>query len=199
MLEVLGLVLLINLNMKNATKRGRKPGLFAALTIILWVVFELLGALVVGMTLREVSIVTYLIVIAFALVGGLISFLIAKNCKEGDYNPSAAQAQLLDQIAQQAKPLEIPAKILLVRDRSMVSAALPITFSLNGKTLCQLNNRASFAFEAAQSRNILIAVDQYGSQSKPLVFDIESGAQAEIHFRPFKFDQAAAKGITSAE
>lgn len=90
MLEVFLIIQLCMINSRNAKARGRRPGGFIALTIILWAVFELVG-IVLGVFISDGSELTMLL-IAFpvAALGGLISYLIAKNCHQGDYvDPNA--------------------------------------------------------------------------------------------------------------
>ena len=87
MLEVFAVISLCRVNRRNALARGRKPGGFIALTIILWVVFEFIG--MIAGTIILGSDYSYLTVLLIALpcagLGGLISFLIAKNCPQGNY------------------------------------------------------------------------------------------------------------------
>ena len=45
MLEVFAVIGLCRLNRKNAIARGRRPGGYIALTIILWILFEFVGAI----------------------------------------------------------------------------------------------------------------------------------------------------------
>ena len=87
MLEVFAVISLCRVNRRNALARGRKPGGFIALTIILWIVFEIIGMIVGTIILGSDN--GYLTVLLIALpcagLGGLISFLIAKNCPQGNY------------------------------------------------------------------------------------------------------------------
>ncbi len=89
MLEVFGLVMLCKANKKNAIARGKRPGGFIALTIILWIGLEILGV-VVGVSLdlgRGSIFLAYL----FAGIGALISFLCAKFGPKGDYVDPSTQ------------------------------------------------------------------------------------------------------------
>lgn len=90
MLEILGLSLLCKKNMANALLRGRKPGLFIFLTLLLWVGCEV-TLIIIGNVL-ELGFGAYLLGIAGAALGGLVSYLIAKNCKTGDYVPAVSAA-----------------------------------------------------------------------------------------------------------
>lgn len=90
MLEVFGLVMLCKANKKNAIARGKRPGGFIALTIILWIGLEILGV-VVGVSLdlgRGSIFLAYL----FAGIGALISFLCAKFGPKGDYVDPSTQS-----------------------------------------------------------------------------------------------------------
>lgn len=88
MLEVFAIISLCRVNKNNAIKHGRRPGGYIALTIILWVVLELIGT-IIGLFLFNGEYSSYLAVLLCGLpcaaLGGLISFLIAKNAPQGNY------------------------------------------------------------------------------------------------------------------
>jgi len=87
MLEVFAIISLCRLNRRNALARGKRPGGFIALTIILWIVFEFIGA-ILGILIfgRDNSYASVLFVaLPCAALGGLISFLCAKFGPRGDY------------------------------------------------------------------------------------------------------------------
>lgn len=90
MLEVLGIYYLCKANKKNAMARGRKPGLFIGLTIGLWIGFEFISA-ILGIFLDFSGMGYYGFIVFSALLGGLISYLIAKNCSQGTYYSSKDQ------------------------------------------------------------------------------------------------------------
>ena len=87
MLEVFAVIGLCKLNSKNAIARGKRPGGFIALTIILWIVFEFIGA-ILGIIIfgRDNNTFTIMFVaLPCAALGGLISFLCAKFGPRGNY------------------------------------------------------------------------------------------------------------------
>ena len=87
MLEIFAIISLCRVNRRNAIARGRRPGGFIALTIILWIVFEFIG-MVLGMFILGIDnsyLSVLFIMLPCAALGGLISFLIAKNCRQGNY------------------------------------------------------------------------------------------------------------------
>ena len=183
MLEILGIMVLVNVNKKNAVARGRKPGGFAALTVILWVGLELLG-IAIGFA-ANLGITTYLIAIVMAAIGGLTSYLIAKNCKRGDY---VAPAEVISQnIAANIEYLDYPANITIVRESSMVSSLVSWTFTLNGQRVGSLGNGKAMTVTTNQRQNILVATDSYGTELPPFTFEVAAGAQAQIFFKINRF------------
>lgn len=96
MLEFLAIFGLCKVNKNNAIARGRRPGGYIALTIILWITMEIIGAIVGAVVLvangydisRSESgykLVLILFAYGFAGIGALISFLCAKFGPQGDY------------------------------------------------------------------------------------------------------------------
>ena len=83
MLEIFGIMMLCKLNKKNAIARGRKPGLFIALTIIMWVGMEIIG-IVIG-NMMDLAYGAVLVIYGCAGLGALGSFLIAKFAPKGNY------------------------------------------------------------------------------------------------------------------
>ena len=194
MLEIIGIILLCNKNAANVIKRGRKPTVFVCLTVGLWLGMEALGALI-GFT-SGLEAGAYILALLFAAMGGLASYLIAKNARPGNYVPQAqAMAQ---QIADNAQALDSPAQITIMRERSMVGALVTWSFTLNSRPIGRLGNGKSLKASTAQRQNILRATDAYGTEIAPFVFDVESGGAAEIHFKAIKFLPARSRGIFPA-
>lgn len=102
MLEVFAIIGLCKVNKNNAIARGKRPGGFIALTIILWIVMEFIGAIVGTIvaysTTGDISdssgykFTAVLFAYGFAGVGALISFLCAKFGPQGDYVDPSRQA-----------------------------------------------------------------------------------------------------------
>ncbi len=104
MLEVFAIIGLCKVNKNNAIARGRRPGGYIALTIILWIVMEFIGAIVgtfvVLSSNGDISensggrLTAILFAYGFAGVGALISYLCAKFGPQGDYvDPSVQRYQ----------------------------------------------------------------------------------------------------------
>lgn len=88
MLEIIGLVLLCNVNSKNAAARGQSGGKYVAFTILLWVGMEFLGALIGG--LAGLGAGAYILALLFAAGGAVASYFIAKG-KRGAAQANYAQ------------------------------------------------------------------------------------------------------------
>ena len=92
MLEIFGIIMLCKANKKNALARGKRPGGFIALTIILWVGMELFGFFIGALT--EIEYGSIIFGYGFAGLGALISFLIAKFGPKGNYVDPKADPSL---------------------------------------------------------------------------------------------------------
>jgi hypothetical protein len=190
MLEVIVIMVLCNTNRKNALRRGRKPGGFVALTVALWLGLELVGLLIgfaAGMELGA-----YLLGILFAGIGGLTAYLIAKNCRVGDFVLPARKAAA--DILADAETLDAPATVEIIRDRSMVGALVVFPLTLNGRPLESVRNGKSITVQTNRKHNILSMTDAYGTELPAFMFDMESGGHARIHFKAGRFVPRAAEG-----
>jgi hypothetical protein len=215
---VIGVLLAMH-NKKLALARGRRPGLFIFLTLILWFGLEITGAIIgvslFGWSIDELSSMLYLLLLSYGMagLGGLAAYLAAKSCKPGDYYPSqpmGAYASMPPYGAQPwgappfgaqpdqapADPLDEPATLEIVRDASLRGDITSWTFALNGETVGSLGNGASRRTGTKQRQNTLTAVSDDGTQCMPLRFNVESGGQAEIHFKVDRFVPEASTGIT---
>jgi len=185
MLELLVVTLLLNKNKANASARGRKPGSFILLTVLLWFGLEIIGGFIGYAAGLELG--AYALALVFAAIGALISYLAAKNCKPGSYvPPSQAMAE---SILQNAQPLSAPAQVDIIRESSMVGAVVSWSFTLNGQSIGSLSNGKAMSVFTGQRQNVLLARDAYGTQIAPYVFEAESGGYVGIHFKAGRFLQ----------
>lgn len=186
MLEVFFVYMLCKANKRNALRRGRKPGAFIAITIILWVGLELFG-LTIGIAL-EAAGYFYLLGVGFALLGGLISYLIAKNCKPGDYlSPQVAMAR---EFVSHAEKLSTPAMLLISTSLSGSNY-----FYLNGQGIGFLRDNKSLAVPTVYRQNILLPENNRGVVGTPLMFNVDSSGLAQIRFISGNFSPNDSNGI----
>ncbi len=191
MLELIALYYLSRKNKANALARGRKPGFFMAMTFVFWFGLELVGAFAGAFLGGQFG--AYLLGLVFAAVGGLLSYLMAKNCKPGEY--MTPMSKMTTDISQNAETLDAQAAIRLVREKSISAAALDWSFSLNGQFIGTLANGQEMTVYVQKKQNILTATDSYGNEAVPLKFDIYSGGNAVIYFKSRGFLPAQCTGI----
>ncbi len=106
MLEILAIIFLGKKNAANAVARGREPGGFVALTIAIWLGMELIGA-IIGKALG-LGLGAYALALLFAVGGGILSYYITKNCKQGMAS-SDSDGSALEGLVQK-KETVVPAK-----------------------------------------------------------------------------------------
>ncbi len=80
MLEILVLIFLCKNNASLVKKRGGTPWVYVLLTILLWVGFELIGALIGSLIFGD-ELIVYLFALAGGICGAIISYMLAKNVK----------------------------------------------------------------------------------------------------------------------
>jgi hypothetical protein len=189
MLELLALYYLSKKNKANALARGRQPGFFVAITVILWVGMELLGVVLGAYVGGQIG--AYLLALVFAAAGGAISYVLAKNCKPGAYAPLSEN--LVQAVEQYAQPLTAAAGIRIVYERSF--AGSDVTFVLNGRRLGSLAQGSSVDTYTNQRQNILRAADSDGNETAPFLFDVADNGDAEIFFKANRFVAERSTGI----
>ena len=97
--------------------------------------------------------------------------------------------------------LAVPAKITLVRDSAFYMNGVIGVFRLNETEIGELKNGETLSAATNRKHNVLYAtaVNSLNSDLRndlePLVFAVEPGAQAEIHFKSGKFLPDACTGI----
>lgn len=89
--------------------------------------------------------------------------------------------------------LTAPAKIKVVRESSFMLNGVNPVFVLNDKKIGRLSNGESLITATYAKHNILRAVDK--NDFEPLVFEVESGANAEIYFKAGRFLRDKSNGI----
>ncbi|MDR2437213.1 MAG: hypothetical protein LBD17_03995 [Endomicrobium sp.] len=180
---------LIIINAKIANSRGRKGGMFAFLTFVLWVVFGLLGAFLAYMVSGGKMQPILITATVFAIIGGIISYLIARNCTTGDYIALEGDKLLL------ASPLDTPVTLTIQREKSSLSKFVPYSVSLNGVEIGDLKNGESIQSSTNLVENGMSVVSQQGIDLKPFYFIVKAGTNALITFNSSRFMPELCRGI----
>lgn len=193
MLEVFLLMTLIRSVKNNATERGRKPGGFIALAVILWVIPEIIG-LLIGYSL-DMGAASYLVAAVFVGIGVIISYNVAKYCKEGDY--VAPQEQLVRQFTEYYEPLPAEQEVLITREKAFAGSAARYDMVLNGKIVGTIGNGDTLRAKTDQRQNILVARQNGGSDLPPFIFQVADGFPADVHFVSGRFLPDHSTGIVA--
>lgn len=91
--DVLMVIWLWRLNGRNAIANGQKPGKYQALTLVLWYGLEILGSFLgaAGIVMIDPGanpmVGAYMVGIPGAILGGYISYRLARYAPKGDYRP----------------------------------------------------------------------------------------------------------------
>lgn len=83
MLEIIGIIILARYIGKIIREKGRKPGWYQFMTVMFWLVFELIGA-VIGTLLFGEGFASYGFGLLGAGIGALSSVFIAKSLPEAE-------------------------------------------------------------------------------------------------------------------
>lgn len=189
MLEILLISLLSGKNGRIASERGRKPGGFQGATFALWFGGELLGFFI-GMAATDGEVLpSYGVALLLAAIGGIVSYIIAKNCKPGTFRQDGGLP------AGGLQPLAAPCALSVTREKSFVGAVVPYHVYLNDNHIGTLKNGQSLQASTAWAQNTLVVKDAYGSQLKPLHFSVAPGGNAHIVFSRSKILPEKSTGL----
>lgn len=195
MLEFVGIYFLSKKNGQNAEARGQKPTLYKVLTWVLWLGLETLG-FVIAVWLTQTRLMVYLLALLFAGVGGLISYLIAANCPQGNYVSPTQRVQQMQRAQFAARPLPAPCTINIVRDKNFVSSLATFSVFLNEQMIGSLSNGQSMMAQTMVEMNVLRLTSNMVLSSDPvLYFSVMPGQSAEIHFSSDAFKPALCRGV----
>jgi hypothetical protein len=162
------------------------------LTIFLWFGFEILGA-IIGYLASDGEIVpTYITSLVFAIIGGIVSYLIAKNCAPGDYK-TLEGAKLV-----RTRPLNAPTSLTIQRQSSFLRKFATYSVLLNGVQVGDLKNGERMNIYTNQVENEITAfcfIYFIKRTLKPLYFVVNPGTNALIVFDSTKFKPELCHGI----
>jgi len=184
MLEILGVYYLCQANKRNAMARGRKPGLFIGLTISLWFIFEIFTDIMCVLSGFD-GYAIYMPGLFAALIGGLISYVITRNCRIGTY--ISPDAQMTENVRNTTEALTVPATVEIVRKSRFSGSLVGYSLTLNGHSIGTLNNGKTIMTTTTQTQNILGGKDAYGQTLKPAIFTVGNQSRAIFEFKSGKF------------
>lgn len=190
MLEILAIYYLAKRNAEVVADKGRKKGMFIALTIILWVGMEIFGA-ILGAIL-DISAGAYILTLGAALLGGFISTKIADGAAPGNY--FTPEKLMEKEILATAQPLAQPASINLIREKSFLASLVKYEFTLNGTPVALLKNGEQTVFQTNFRQNVLVGKAN-GNKTKPMMFDILDGGSGVVVFKGTDFLPTRTQGL----
>lgn len=194
MLEIFCLIWLWNINGRNAIARGQHPRKYRIITLTLWFGLEILGTMV-GVTLTEVMnpsanplFAAYFFGILGAIIGGWISFLLAKHAPQGNYRPEnpfygSMNSLQNGHISMQANGLTVPATIKIVEEYGGYTGGHD-SFFLNGYPVCSLQPGSEYTFTTQSAKNILTIgrpTQMQGDTEHEVRFVAAENGYIEIH------------------
>ncbi len=199
MLEIIAVTMLLTANKKNALMRGRNPWPFAALGLILWFLFEVFGFFL-GAVFGEGEFTPYLTGILCAALGGLLSYLISKNCKIGNYKTRSARA--IAAVVDRGELLNKPALLRITREKSFAASFATCPIALNGMALPPLKNGESIEITTNQKQNVLTTsyTSLYGAyEQPPYLFNVEDGGHAQLFLKASSIQWKKSMGVLPSD
>jgi hypothetical protein len=93
------------------------------------------------------------------------------------------------------KPLASPATLVIVRESGAAGPMMTWVFYINGISLGTIADGQTVTAQTGLQQNTLRAFDANGNEAPPLLFSVQSGGQAEIHFQSGRFLPEKSTGI----
>ncbi|XCP83686.1 hypothetical protein ABXS75_11415 [Roseburia hominis] len=130
--DVFMVIWLWRLNGRNAIANGQKPGKYQALTLLLWYGLEILGSLL-GATLvvmidanANPMVGAYMVGLPGAILGGYISYRLARYAPKGDYHPDYSDQPWNPQNPLNPWNRELPGQSNDVAERQASGGMIPV-------------------------------------------------------------------------
>lgn len=176
MIEILAIIFLCKGNHNRALERGKSGGSAIAYTIAFWLGFEFLGA-VTSVFIFRISGLAYLFGLIFAVVGGVISYLISKKGK------------IINPLVPQYQELSSPCAVQVYRDNSSLDSHLKYSIYLNGQLHDgSLDNDSVLEAQTTRDNNsIAVSVGEEDFMRDTYEFGAYPNGNVKIHILEGKF------------
>ena len=191
MLEILALSALTNKIRKTALERGRRPGWFVAIAIILWFHLEFAGYYL-GFYL-EMGYGAVLPAAILVGLGALSSYLLVRFFPVGKYIPP--NKRVIKEFTENYEPLSVPCNITVTRDKSFSGGGVRYEVFLNDLSMGDVANGFTLYSTTDQRQNVIYCKAPDGSEFPPFVFEVADGGNADIHFASGIFIPNRSTGI----
>lgn len=205
MLEIIFVIWLWRVNGRNAILKGQKPTKYHVLTLVLWFGLEILGTMGGVIVFGSMNPNTdplmygYMFGILGAALGGILSYIIAKNAPQGDYHPEGRQGfngqppynqNPYTQNWNNPTPYGYngAGEDMLARPATVCIIAEPPAwrdgaddFYLNGVWMCRIAGGSQYSFVTSRKHNIVTVGSQGELAENNVKFIAAEGGYAEIH------------------
>jgi hypothetical protein len=176
MLEFLVIMLLASANSRTVALKGRRPLFFILLTVGLWLGFEVIGYIVGREIAGRQIIFIYLTALLCAVIGGVVSNVIARCAKPGPFVGHK------NKTVRGAVPLARPIKLKIIPKVNLAGLWAKFRIYLNGQDLGEIKNRQTLETETSFSQNVLVVMNAAGLEQRPIFFQVKPGEEAAIAF-----------------
>ena len=191
LLSVFILIALINSVRRITSEKGRRPGGYIAMTVILWVVPEIIG-LIIGFG-SDMGMTSYVLGFLFGGAGGALAYFIVRNLKPGNY--VSKNDRLVQQFSEKYEPLRANCRIIINRISALSGASVTYEMYLNDKNIGTLINGSSLVAMTDQRQNILVAKVPDSYDVPPFIFEVPDGGCVQIQFQGGRFIPESSIGL----
>ena len=190
-MDVFILFTLINSVRRITSEKGRRPGGYIAMTVILWVVPEIIG-LIIGFG-SDMGLASYVLAFLFAGAGGALAYFIVRNLKPGTY--VSKNDRLVQQFSEKYEPLRANCRIIINRISALSGASVTYEMYLNDRNIGTLINGSSLVAMTDQRQNILVAKVPDSYDVPPFIFEVPDGGCVQIQFQGGRFIPESSIGL----
>ena len=190
-MDVFILITLVNSVRRITSEKGRRPGGYIAMTVILWVVPEIIG-LIIGFG-SDMGLASYVLAFLFAGAGGALAYFIVRNLKPGTY--VSKNDRLIQQFSEKYEPLRANCRIIINRISALSGASVTYEMYLNDRNIGTLINGSSLVAMTDQRQNILVAKVPDSYDVPPFIFEVPDGGCVQIQFQGGRFIPESSIGL----
>jgi hypothetical protein len=180
----------------NALSSRRNPFIFGFLTVVLWIGFEFLAAVIAGVIGIQSVIFAYVLALVGGIIGAAISFKIVDNLAPGNYYTAAEKNS--KKALESSHMLIEPGEIIFTYEQSAKGKYWYLFH--NNELIKGINPGETLTITTNQSANVFsVTAEKYEYKLNAFIVELSDGEKKHVSYNNNKFSVIEGKQYTTAK